>query len=267
MNKKMVIIFITTIIIVAVLLGIYFIIVKNKEEILKDNVNQNVDTLEELGNDDMSTTMKAIVIKVNENSLDVMECGAGKEGLCSVKFSEEGNIGFKRGQEVLIYFNGIIAASYPGQIFSVGKIEISKEESGFAIPDEVIRFYESSKDNVKVELKEITNSGISLIIIDTNELPYIYTNHKYKISKKVKNENYTGKGYKIGEDTEYTTSGYSGTGLEYVWEEVEVIGSVLSEDTEQPYDVSNLEGYENDKLIGRKFDWSELYGKLGERRI
>ena len=69
-------------------------------------------------------------------------------------------------------------------------------------------------------INDFTKSSISFNIEDTNELSYTYTNN-YKIYKKVKNENYTGIGDKIGEDTENSTAGFTGTGTEYIWEEVE----------------------------------------------
>lgn len=129
-------------------------------------------------------------------------------GLFSVGFTDEGNIGFKQGQEVLIYFDGMVLETYPAQLGNVGKIKIIKEKSDITIPDNVLRFYYSSRDNINVTVSELTNNGISFTITDTNELPYSYSN-EYVIYKKVKNENYTGVGYKIGEDTEYSTSGYT----------------------------------------------------------
>lgn len=45
--------------------------------------------------------------------------------LLTVNFAEEGNIGFKQGQEILIYFNGKIENR---KIENTGKIEIIKEK-------------------------------------------------------------------------------------------------------------------------------------------
>ena len=83
--------------------------------------------------------------------------------------------------------------------------------------------------------------GISLTITDTNEIPYNYA-HSYRINKKVKNKNYTGIGEKIGEDTENSTSSYTGTGLEYIWEEVNKISNIQSEETEETliYNLPNM---------------------------
>ena len=58
-----------------------------------------------------------------------------------------------------------------------------------------------------------------------------------------------------------------GTGLEYIWQEVNKISDISSESTEENliYNLSNM----NEKFLveGRKFNWTKLYGKLNERRI
>lgn len=148
-------------------------------------------------------TLKAVVVKVYDNSMIVE---GDNVGLTSVGFKE--NIGFKPNQEVLIYYDGIILSSYPGQLSHVKKIKIVKEKSDIEISKEALWFCYSSKDNVNVTVSELTNKGISLTITDTNVIPYEYA-HSYTISKKVKNPNYTGIGYKIGEDTDNSTAGYT----------------------------------------------------------
>lgn len=155
----------------------------------------------------MSETKKAVVIKVNDKSLSVM--GFDRENdLYSVSYAEDGNNKFKQGQEILIYFNGIVAETFPSQIGNVGKIEIIKEKSDKAIPEDIIRFYYNYRDKVKTTISELTNSGITLTITDTNEIPYDYSD-KYVVNKKVKNKDYKGIGYKIGEDTGNSVSGYT----------------------------------------------------------
>ncbi|MGN1300936.1 MAG: hypothetical protein ACI4U9_00120 [Clostridia bacterium] len=167
-------------------------------------VNYKYETFE---NSNMKETKSAVVVKVDENSLSVMGV-ENTSDLFTVSYANEINTEFKQGQEILIYFDGMVLSSFPGQIPNVGKIEIVKEESSVSIPDDVLRFYYSSRNNVNVSVSELTNTNISLTIIDTNELPYNYS-HSYTIYKKVKNEDYTGIGYKIGEDTEHSTSGYT----------------------------------------------------------
>ena len=129
-------------------------------------------------------------------------------GLYSVGFASEGNIGFKQDQEILIYFNGMIMETYPGQLGDVGKIEIIKEKSDVEIPQNILRYCYSSENNVTVTVNELTNKSISYTIKDTNELPYNYSN-TYQIYKKVKNENYTGVGQVIGENTKNSIAGFT----------------------------------------------------------
>ena len=98
----------------------------------------------------MLSSIRGIVMEVYENSLSVMGIEAGNEpgSLYSVSFAKDGNIGFKQGQEVLIYFDGIVADSFPAQIHNVGKIEIVAEQSEVEIPDDVTRYYNNTQDKV-----------------------------------------------------------------------------------------------------------------------
>lgn len=159
-----------------------------------------------LYNNVLSHKFKAVVVQVRDNSMVVVENNTSK-GLLIIGFSDEGNIGYKQGQEIAIYYNGIVDSMYPGRIDSPDKIKITKEKSNIEIPEEALRYCYSSRDNINVEISELTNNGIHLKITDTNELQYNYA-HNYKISKEVKNPNYTGIGYKIGEDTENSTAPY-----------------------------------------------------------
>ncbi|MBO5478893.1 MAG: hypothetical protein J6A04_04195 [Clostridia bacterium] len=201
MKKKILIVCV-----IIIVLGISIIVLfqhnalrpQNKDFIKED------DTLEK---SNMSSTIRAVVVKVNEKGLYAIGIENVTE-LFYVGFSNEGNIGFKQGQEILIYFDGMVLETYPAQLGKVGKIEILKEKSDISIPDSVLRFCYSLRNNVNVTVSELTNSGILLTITDTNELPYNYSN-KYIIYKKVKNEDYTGIGYKIGEDTKNSIAGYT----------------------------------------------------------
>ena len=97
---------------------------------------------------------------------------------------------------------------YPPSLDKVDKIKITKEKSDVEIPESILRYCYSSTDNVNVIISELTGKGMSITIEDTNEYPYnLFEN--YIIRKKVKNENYTGVGQKIGEDTENSTSGFT----------------------------------------------------------
>lgn len=153
-------------------------------------------------------TIKAVVVKVNDNSMLVMGITDNLSGLMSVGFTDEGNIGYKQGQEISFKYNGSITDMYPPSLDKVDKIKITKEKSDVEIPESILRYCYSSTDNVNVIISELTGKGMSITIEDTNEYPYnLFEN--YIIRKKVKNENYTGNGQKIGEDTENSTSGFT----------------------------------------------------------
>ena len=153
-------------------------------------------------------TIKAVVVKVNDNSMLVMGITDNLSGLMSVGFTDEGNIGYKQGQEISFKYNGSITDMYPPSLDKVDKIKITKEKSDVEIPESILRYCYSSTYNVNVIISELTGKGMSITIEDTNEYPYnLFEN--YIIRKKVKNENYTGVGQKIGEDTENSTSGFT----------------------------------------------------------
>lgn len=230
---------------------------------IKLQINQYTESYEK----SQSAVIRAVVIRVNENGLNVMSIENSNE-LYNVGYSSERNIGFKQGQEILIYFNGIVMDTYPLQLGNAYKIEIVKEKSDVEIPEKNLKFYYSSRNNVNVSINELIKTGMTLTITDKNELPYDYTN-KYVIYKKEINEDYKGEGEKIGNDTENSTSGYTGTGVQYVWKELEKISDVSCESTVESL-IYNLPYANKDNqysVIGRKFNWISLYGELKERRI
>ncbi len=151
--------------------------------------------------------MNAVIVRADKNGLMTVTLDDTQK-LIHIGFTDDGDIGYKQGQEIEIHFDGIIDSMYPARISKPRKIKIIKEESNIEIPEYALRYCYSSKDNVNVEISELTNSGIYLKITDTNELKYSYS-HKYEITKKVKNPDYTGVGYKIGEDTANSTVGYT----------------------------------------------------------
>lgn len=202
-----------------------------------------------LENRDKIATKEAIVVKVNNDSLDVMDAENTTE-LFTVKFSKEGNIGFKQGQKVLIYYNGTINTNFPNEklIDVVGKIEILEEESNTKIPEDVLRKFYSSFDNVKITVEELTNTKISLIINDMNELQYDYAD-TYKILKK---------NVKIIPPEINNQAGYSSTSAaDITWEEPKKISELESQNTKTFENTNN-------NIITKTFDWSNLYGELGE---
>ena len=172
-----------------------------------ENKNDNAiqDTIKNEDNK-ASNTIKAVVVNPEKGLLVMGIENAGD--LYDVSYENKDNIKFKQGQEILIYFNGGMLETYPAQIINVEKIEILKEESDIKIPDDILRFCYSSRNNVTVSVSELTRTGIEISIKDTNELQYEYSN-TYKINKKVKNKDYTGVGYQIGENTGNSTAGFT----------------------------------------------------------
>ncbi len=176
-------------------------------EILGMKIYNNMGDINSENNSNMSSTIKAVIVKVNENNLLAMGIENGSE-LYSIGLNNIKDIEFKKEQEILIYFDGNVMETYPAQLGNIGKIEIIKEKSDINIPDEILRFCYNSKDKVTVTILELTRNGITLIIKDTNDLPYNYS-HNYIINKKVKNENYTGVGEQIGENNNNSIAGYT----------------------------------------------------------
>lgn len=213
-------------------------------------VEQNVEEAKAVENRNKVATKEAVVVKVNDDSIDVM--GTDNENdLLTVKYSEEGNHKFKQGQEVLIYFNGVIEPVQPKTIDTVGKIEIIKEKSNIQIPESALRNFYSSFDNVEVTVDDLNNTGITFTIKDNNDMPYSYAN-TYKILKKditsMPSENNQNEGYSsIG-------------GVSITWEEIPKISETESKNTGVFENVNN-------NTFRKTYDWSNLYGKLGERRI
>lgn len=163
--------------------------------------------IKQLENGNMTATKKAVIVKLNDNNMLAMGIENGN-ALYTIGFKDEENIGFKEGQEISIYYDGYILETYPEQFGNIKEIKILNEKSNVEIPDEIVRYCYSTRDKVDITVNEITNESLQITIIDSNDLPYNYSNN-YIINKKVKNENYTGIGYKIGEDTKNSTSGYT----------------------------------------------------------
>lgn len=228
------------------LITIYLIHVQQENKTTQDETNSS--TSNNIGDfNSESSTMKAVIVQVNENNLMVMPIN-NDISLAIVSFAEEGNIGFKQGQEVLIDYDGFIDCTYPAGISHVSKIEIIKEKSSITIPDKLLK----STNLVTISIEEITNTRLTITIIDKNEKPYDYPDH-YQIKKKVKNKDYTGKGKKVGEDTETTISGFTGTGPEYIYEEIN------NRDESKIQVVTNTTTGETKQTI----DWTNEYGQLG----
>ena len=174
---------------------------------------------------DEVSKMKAVVVAVNDNYMTVMK--KKESTTMKVYYAEEGNIGFKQGQEVEIKYRGITPESN----------SIIKEKSNIEIPDRILRNIDYSKDKVSVTVKNMTNMGITYQIIDNNTIPYKYGNGLgYKILKKVRNN-----------------------------EKEECYMEVEKEDVSSK-DTIMISKDENN-IFEREYNWEKLYGKLDVRRI
>ena len=64
-----------------------------------------------------------------------------------VNIPENTNEKYKKEQEILIYFNGIVEDLFPARIIHVGKIEIKKEKSDAIIPENILTTYYNTINN------------------------------------------------------------------------------------------------------------------------
>lgn len=208
-------------------------------------------------------TLTGTVVKVNEKDMIVLsKTLLESDRSWKVSFSDEGDIGFKQGQEVKVYYTDTILDEDGLQ--NVKKIEIIKDDSGVELSDELLSHYNNSMDKISFNVEEFTKNGMLLLITDTNDIPFVYTN-EYKITKKTKNENYTGTGI-YTPATNNSTSSFTGTGIEYDYIELDKISDIKIEDTieELHYNIRKNDGSETIPAIGKKIDWSQFYGKLDE---
>lgn len=196
----------------------------------------------------MKETLKLIVVEPLWDSIYAIEEDGG---LIEVAFRNIDNKELqklKRGQEIEIYFDGIILTTYPGKINNVSKYKILKEKSDIEIPKEVITFCDNSKTNVMVHVREISNRGIEFRILDTNEIPYEYDFEYSLLKKNLENEEYNNN---LTEEYKYKT----------VWEEVEKAGYIADY---EKYKIDIVDSTQGHLDMEGKFDWSQLYGTLGE---
>lgn len=181
------------ILVVIILVAIYYAKKPKNVDVLLDDIYKE-------------TTQKVVVVKVEGDMALVMDDNEKYPSIYRIRDGKERD--YKQGNELLVYYDGVILESYPAQFSRVSKVEFVKEKSNTEIPESILRQCYSSEDNIRVTISELTNSSISLTIIDANEYPYNYS-HDYIINKKVKNKNYPEKVQKLGEDTKNSIAGYT----------------------------------------------------------
>lgn len=253
MNKKILILVICLIII----LISAFIIYQKFQYKTEDLSNQKESTNLEAENiSDENVTMEATIVKVNDKNLLVIKNNE-PNSLYSVGLKNEETSNFEANQEIIIYWDGTVLTVWPEIINNVNKIEIVKEKSDVIIPDNILRYCYNSKEKLSIVVDEFSLNKLVINILDKNEIPYEYQ-EGYKLYKEVPNENYTGVGEIVGENTENSTAGYTGTGVPYIWEEVEKITDVSDEEAISK-SVNNLDDGQN-KIF--EFNIEKLYGNL-----
>ena len=202
-------------------------------------------------NADAIATMDVVIAKVDDKSLGVINKDDPND-ILTASIPEGDTNEYKQNQEVRVYFDGTINESYPGSFGKVSKIEILKESSEVTIPEKVLKYFYSSRDNVSVSNINVTQTGISFEIKDNNELKYEYTNTYALYKKNPKAEQVETPSMPIV--TGNTTSSYEGSGIP-LWVEATKVSDAQSEDTVTSENVS-------EDNVRKTCDWTNIYGKL-----
>lgn len=149
------------------------------------NINDSLMGKLELNN--MSLTTRAVIVKMYEDSIGIMETDdVNMVYIINVKKDEMAK--YKLGQELLVYHNLKFEGKGVSIITDVGKIEILKEKSDIEPSEEAIRAFYNSCENVSISIKELTASRILFTITDTNEVPYENYSKNYRIYDKTNNK-------------------------------------------------------------------------------
>lgn len=219
-------------------------------------IDTDEETKESLENRNMVATKKAFVAGVNKDNIYVVD-SENQNLLYQVSFSKEGNIGFKVGQEVMIYFNGKISSTGKNgisEIQNVGKIEIIDNSLNHLISNDILKKFYTTYDNVEVKIESLTNTAITFTITDKNDIKYNFNNNcaMFKnVAEKPSNEPI------IGEDGSISMPAYEGD----KWQEL----LKVSDTVENKANIEIID--ENTKRY--TYDWSNIYGILkgGEYRF
>lgn len=214
-----------------------------------------------------STTMNLIVVNVNKNSLETVDFN---NSLYVVSLKDKDMSQFKRGQEIKVYYNGMVNAMYPAGI-TANKVTIVNENSGFEISKDALRHFSYSQDNISFIIDSLTNKNISFRIVDLNEIPLEYGNEfEFKISKRnLENVKYN-ENIEVNQNNvtpAVTTNTYSATSSynpgtsvsKNEWEEIEIVGS--EELKKCKWD--NIQS-ESKLFINGNVAWTEVYGVLSD---
>ena len=216
--------------------------IKETNESLKENFE----------NRDMIAIKKAIIAGVNKNSLCVID-SENNELLYEVYFSDEGNIGFEPGQEILIYFNGkslIGGMNGINYLGSVGKVEITGNEYNELVTADVLKKFYTNFDNVDVSIDNLTTEEITTTVTDDNYIKYNFTNN-FALQK-----NIAIKPSKPAIQTEPTDNMVLGA---YTGDEWQELTKVSDSDLKNVVNIEQLD--ENTTRIS--CNWKDVYESLG----
>lgn len=149
------------IVLIAIILTLIFDIVFFSKDFIRDYFTFNPI---------IKSTMTGVVVKVNKDELMVLGTG-DYNSLYRVSLTKTGDIGFKQGQDILIYYNGFIAQMYPGIPEGVTKIEIIKDKSDTEIPENILKYcynFDIKKENVDM-IKIKANNSVLDVKLEENE--------------------------------------------------------------------------------------------------
>lgn len=152
--------------------------------------------------------------------------------------------------------NGITRAiaTIPENIQNVDKVKVLKRNPN---KNEKPKSFQSF-NNVSILVDELTKTGISFTITDTNENPYRYPDN-YQITRRdIKPQENTIVYTPISKDDKSKNSipAVSPT-QQYISSEVPRISDI------SPEDIAINEKQPNKNTIKKTYDWSRLYGELG----
>lgn len=202
-------------------------------------------------NADAIATMDVVIVRVDDTYLGVINKDDPND-IMTASIPDDDTNEYKQNQEVRVYYNGMINEMYPGSFAKVLKIEILKEDSDVTIPEKALKLFYSSRNNVSVSNINVTQTGVSFEIKDTNEYKYEYTNTYTLFKKNPEAEKVEAPSMPIV--TGNTTSSYEGSGIP-LWEEVSKVSDVNSEDTVISENIA-------EDTVRKTCDWTNIYGKL-----
>lgn len=226
--------------IIAIIFLVYVMKMKEVNIEINSEVVYNQSNMMNSNKDHMDITIKAVILEVHSNDLTVMKISEKNE-LYNVNVGEKGNVGYKKGQEIIIYYDGTIVTTYPERISNVEKIEIIKEQTNTTIPDRYLEYYNNPTNSMKVSLLELEKTGISFLVYSENELLSDYSED-----------------YEIYRSGSYNVNGIEG--VSYI-EKLEKKSDIPVEDTIML--TTDLEKKrDTDFIVKYDIDWTTIYGEL-----